>query len=252
MKPRETLIHEGVFAGFLLTSAVLFRETGVMGERALWFLLTAVCVNGILLRLRLFSPERASAVSVVANSLLAAWIIDATGGGASLFWPLFLLPLYTTGLSHPDITLPVGLLQTATLASLSVDAPALESGIKIAFLLLAAWAIRRAALRERAELETARARRRSLEAALRRLAERKPAPADQDSTLRDALARDADRLTVVLAAAQLLREGLAPNDPAREDAQRVLDAAREAARSVRSLLVRELAKTGSGSGVMTP
>jgi len=67
--------------------------------------------------------------------------------------------------------------------------------------------------------------------------------------LREALALDADRLTVVLAAAQLLREAIAPDDPAREDADRVLEAAREAARSVRFLLVRELAKPRQGSGV---
>jgi len=171
------------------------------------------------------------------------------GGGVSLFWPLLLLPLYTTGLSHPDITFSVGLLQAALLASLSVDAPFVECGVKIAFLIVAAWTIRRAALRERSALEAARNRRESLEAALRRLASKLPPKRVEDPSLREALALDADRLTVVLAAAQLLREAIAPDDPAREDADRVLEAAREAARSVRFLLVRELAKPRQGSGV---
>lgn len=237
--------HDLLFFGFLAAAAFLARQTVLEGERFFWLLISILASNALYLRFRQSRAGLTGLISIGTNSLLVAYLVESSGGPASILWPLFLLPIYTAGFSLPSWVMRTAGLNMALLScqylileTRETDRFLLELCVKISFLLISSCFIALLAQRERAASRRASVRGLKLLRAKKRMKQDHSALRAANSAVIDALQGLGDRMSIILGTAQLLQESSATPSPLRPDLERIVSAAIDSGEITRSLRVK--------------
>lgn len=202
----------------------------------------------------------AALVSVAANVLLAGAVVAASGGAASSFWPLYLLPVFTACLHLERLHVAAAWCAAAGFLGYFYLEGFWESRawdvceflIKLGVLAVSAAVTARLSEEERACRAAAAQSRERVEALARSLERRTAAEMlvlrrESLNTLVPGIVHALQNpLTVVLGSVELLLKEAPEGSLQRQDLERIRDAARRAAQVGADLLERARAEAGAG------